>query len=108
MVAGVFGDCSLESNYYINLCDCGKSSKERLGKRLNVIIGDSKDVVICEIDENEEAEGVWTTTPSIVLISKEYIKHDIWGNVQVDTVGHKEFAFLCEKNSLLSYLIKNR
>ncbi|VBB09524.1 sugar-specific transcriptional regulator trmb [Lucifera butyrica] len=108
VVAGIFGNSSIESNYYINLDSCGVSSQARLGNRLNIIIGDSKEVVICEMGENGKAEGVWTTTPSIILVAKEYIKHDIWGNVLIDIIGKERFNSLCENNEMLSYLIRTR
>ena len=108
VVAGVFGTCSLDSSYYINLESCGTSSQARLGKRLNVIVGDSKEVVICEVDATGEAEGVSTTTPSIVLVAKEYIKHDIWGHVLINELGEDRFKSLCRENTILSYIIKNR
>lgn len=108
IVAGVFGNSSLESTYSINLESCGISSQARLGDRLNIVIGDSNEVVICEVGENRKTEGVWTTTPSIILVAKEYIKHDIWGNVLIDVIGKEKFSSLCDNNELLSYLIRNR
>lgn len=108
VVAGVFGNSAMESSYYINLESCGISSQARLGKRLNVVIGDSKEVVICEAGASGEADGVWTTTPSIILVAKEYIKHDIWGNVLIGELGEHRFVELCTENPLLSYLVKNR
>lgn len=108
IVAGVFGNVSVESSYYINLESCGVSSQARLGNRLNIAVGDAKEVVICETSENEKAEGVWTTTPSIVLVAKEYIKHDIWGNILIDIIGKERFSELCNTNEMLSYLIQNR
>jgi HTH-type transcriptional regulator, sugar sensing transcriptional regulator len=108
VIAGIFGNSSMESSYYINLESCGKSSQTRLGKRLNIVIGDSREVVICEVGENGEADGVWTTTPSIILVAKEYIKHDIWGNILIDTIGKEKFNNMCDSNAMLSYLIQNR
>ena len=108
VIAGVFGNSSIESNYYVNLETCGISSQVRLGKRLNIVIGDSKELVICEVDENGEATGVWTTTPSIILVAKEYIKHDIWGNILIDAIGKERFNNMCDNNEMLSYLIRNR
>lgn len=108
VIAGVFGNCSLDNSYCVNLESCGTSSQTRLGKRLNVIVGDSREVVICETDESGETEGVWTTTPSIVLIAKEYIKHDIWGHVLIDALGEDKFQTMCKENPILSHLIKNR
>lgn len=108
VVAGVFGNSSVESDYAINLESCGVSSQKRLGGRLHIIIGDSREVVICETGKDEKTEGVWTTTPSIILVAKEYIKHDIWGNVLIDCVGEEKFRSLCADNELLAYLIRNR
>lgn len=108
VIAGVFGDCSLDGSYCINLESCGASSRVRLEKRLNVVVGDSQEVVICEVAEGGETEGIWTTTPSIVLIAKEYIKHDIWGNVLVNALGEDKFQALCRENKILSYLINKR
>ncbi|CUH95265.1 hypothetical protein P22_1335 [Propionispora sp. 2/2-37] len=108
IVAGVFGQSSIESSYHVNLASCGTSSQARLGKRLNIVIGDSREVVICEAGGHGTAEGVWTTTPSIILVAKEYIKHDIWGNLLINVIGEEKFNRLCESNEMLSYLIQNR
>lgn len=108
VTAGVFGECALDNGFCVNLENCGISSQARLGKRLNVIAGDSREVVICEMDEGGGAEGVWTTTPSIVLVAKEYIKHDIWGSYMVDALGTERFQTLCRDNPVLAQLIKHR
>jgi len=108
VVAGVFGKSVTESSYYINLDSCGISSQARLQKRLTIVIGDSKEVVICEVGENGETDGVWTTTPSIILVAKEYIKHDIWGKILIDAIGKETFNAMCDSNEMLSYLIQNR
>lgn len=109
IIAGIFGDYDLGCKNTINLENCGASSQKRLGKRLMVVVGDSKEVVISEIDDKLiEVVGVWTTTPSIVLLAKEYIKHDIWGRVLIDFIGEEKFEKICEDNEMLSYIIKNR
>ncbi|ATW26528.1 TrmB family transcriptional regulator [Candidatus Formimonas warabiya] len=108
VVAAVFGSTPVESSYRINLEQCGVSSRARLGKRLTAIVSDHKEVVIGEIDQAGDTEGIWTTTPGIVLVTKEYIKHDIWGNVLIDALGEVQFQKLCKNNPLLSYLMKNR
>jgi sugar-specific transcriptional regulator TrmB len=108
VIAGVFGESSLDNSCYINLETCGLSSQARLGKRLTVVIGDSKEVVICEVDKEGEIEGVWTTTPSIILVAKEYIKHDIWGSILIANLGESRFEELCIENPMLAYLLRNR
>lgn len=108
VVSAVFGDTPLASSYNINLERCGISARARLGKRFTAIAGDDREVVLGELDETGQVEGTWTTTPAIVLVTKEYIKHDIWSDILVDTLGPTEFNKLCQQNQMLSYLIKNR
>lgn len=91
VVAGVFGECNIECQNTVNLESCGTSSQNRLGKRLSVVIGDEKEVVISEIGPHDETVGVLSTTPSITLIAKEYIKHDIWGSYLIEALGEQKF-----------------
>ncbi|MDP4144852.1 MAG: helix-turn-helix domain-containing protein [Bacillota bacterium] len=108
VIAGVFGDYDIGCRKTINLETCGVTSKKRLGKHLTVVIGDSKEVIISEIGGVEDTVGVWTNTASVILTATEYIKHDIWGKVLIDTVGIEKFNDLCSNNDILSYLIENR
>ncbi len=108
VTAAIFGTCSLDCSYSINLEPCGLSSLQRLGKRLTAVVSDNREVVIGEIDTANTTDGIWTTTPGIVLVTKEYIKHDIWGSTLIDALGQDRFQLLCEQNELLAYLIKNR
>lgn len=108
VIAGVFGESSLASKDVINLEDCGFSSVQRIGKRLNVVVSDAKEVVIGEMNKIADSKGIWTTNPSIVLMAKEYIKHDIWGHFLIDAIGEAAFQDMCITNETLSYLIRNR
>ncbi|MDR3562728.1 MAG: helix-turn-helix domain-containing protein [Negativicutes bacterium] len=107
VVCGVFGAMNLAVAHTVNLENCGRSSEDRLGNRLTVAVADATEVVIGEIG-GEGGEGIWTTTPAIVLVAKEYVKHDIWGHFLIEALGEEKFAGLCRENSLLSYLIKQR
>lgn len=49
---------------------------ENLGCRLFVAVGDRAEVVMGGFDENE-AWGVYTDNPAVVLVAVEYIRHDI-------------------------------
>lgn len=108
VAAAVFGNAALDCNYAINIEKCGRSARARLGKRLTALVSDSREVVIGEICDTGETAGIWTTTLAVILVTKEYIKHDIWGNVLIDTLGETKFQELCEQNELLAYLISNR
>jgi sugar-specific transcriptional regulator TrmB len=110
VIAGIFGRYNPGCTYAVNLESCGDSSRKRLGKRLNVVVGDSKEVVISvsETDGTEDTLGIWATTPGIILTAKEYIKHDIWGKALIDELGRERFEEMCRSNELLAYLIQNR
>lgn len=108
VIAGVFGAYNPGCTNTINLDTCGDSSQQRLGKRLNVVVGDSKEVVISEVENNEKTLGIWATTSCIILIAKEYIKHDIWGKALIDELGKEQFDAMCQSNGVLSYLIQTR
>ena len=108
VIAGIFGPCNLGLSRTINLEYCGNSSRKRLGKRLNVAVGDSKEVVIGEIGTHEDASGIWTTTPCVVLTAKEYVKHDIWGKALIDELGTERFEAMCRDNEILSHLMHTR
>lgn len=108
VTAAVFGPCNLECTYGVNLEYCGASSSLRLGKRLYAIVSDNREVVLGETDYEGSTDGIWTTTPGIVLVTKEYIKHDIWGNALIEALGEAGFKKMCRENRMLAHLIKNR
>jgi sugar-specific transcriptional regulator TrmB len=107
VIAAVFGESDLDSIQAINLERCGVTSQKRLGKHLTVVVADNKEVVISEIGSREDTLGVSTTTPSIVLVAKEYIKHDIWGHYLMEALGEAQFKQMCESNRILSSIINN-
>jgi len=72
-----------------------------------VIAADSREVVISRVVDAAETVGIVTSTPQIVLIAKEYIRHDVWSRILIDEMGEEKFNELCEKHELLSFLIKN-
>lgn len=106
VIIGLFGSYDFGCKNTINLQQYAVSSVNRFGKYLTVTVGDSKEVVISEINHFGNTVGLWTTTPGIVLVAKEYIKHDIWGRILVKAIGENEFKQMCEDNDLLSYIIK--
>lgn len=108
IIAGIFGEYHPGCSNTINLETCGISSQKRLDKRLNVVVGDSEEVVISEMDDGNDTLGIWATTPSIILIAKEYIKHDIWGKALVDEIGIEHFDQMCQGSEILSFLLQNR
>lgn len=107
-VKAVFGEVAGGDDFAVNLASCGMSSRARLSKRLTVVVGDAREVFIGELGDDGAAEGVWTTTPAVVLVAKEYIRHDIWGHELIGLLGEERFGAICDGNPLLAYLINNR
>lgn len=107
ILCGVFGEGEFFDFAAVNLTQCGKSSQKRLGSQLTVIVADSREVLIGEND-GRETLGVWTLNPGIVLMAKEYIRHDIWGRILIERLGEDQFQQLCRDNELLEYLISTR
>lgn len=108
VIAAIFGECDAHLSQIANIEECGVSSHKRLGKHLSVVVGDSNEVVIGEIGDGEETYGIRATTPCIVLVAKEYIKHDIWGHFLIETLGDERFKTLIDNNHILSSIINNR
>jgi sugar-specific transcriptional regulator TrmB len=106
-VANVFGADHYFGGNAVNLAYCGKSSQKRLGKKLTVLVADSKEVLISEIGDDETL-GAWTFNPGIVLVAKEYIRHDIWGRMLIGVIGEERFQQMCRDDELLNYIINVR
>lgn len=107
-VKAVFGEVDAGDDFAVNLAGCGAFSQARLAKRLTVVAGDSREVFIGEVDGDGGAEGVWTTTPAVVLVAKEYVRHDIWGHELIGLLGEERFRAICNVNPLLAYLVNKR
>jgi len=108
VVLAMFGASGSRDPFTVPMAGCGITSKDRLKSRLSVALADSSQVVIAELQDEGESHGVWTTTPHVVLVAKEYIRHDIWGKMLIDELGGERFRQLCKGNALLSYLIRER
>jgi len=108
VIIGVSGKYDFDSKNTINRQQYAVSSFSRLGKHLTVAIGDSKEVVVSEINHFNNTVGIWTTTPSIVLVATEYVKHDIWSGILEDAIGEEKFKQICEDNDLLFSINKIR
>lgn len=106
IIIGVFGSYDFGCKNTINLQQYAVSSVNRFGKYLTVAVGDSREVVISEMNHFGNTVGIWTTTPGVVLVANEYIKHDIWGRILINAIGEEEFKQMCEDNDLLSDIIK--
>ena len=73
-----------------------------------VATADSGGVVISEIKPELNTVGLWTSSPEIVLVAKEYVRHDMWGRALIDEIGEEAFERLRASSSLLALLLNSR
>ena len=81
VVLSLFGAARVQGRFAIRMSGCGETSMRRLGARLTVVAADSREVVIGSISDDAETVGIVTSTPQIVRIAKEYIRHDAWSRI---------------------------
>lgn len=91
VVLSLFGAARVQAQFAIRMENCGETSRKRLGARLMVIAADSREVIISSISDVAETAGIVTSTPQIVRIAKEYIRHDVWSRILIDHLGEEKF-----------------
>lgn len=107
VIAATFGDCRLPAHQIVNLETCAANVALRAGAKLSTVVCDNSEIVISELAD-EGSKGIWTKTPALVLVAKEYIKHDIMVNLLANYVGLEAYRDLCQHNELLQYMRDNR
>lgn len=101
VVIATFGNCQTEAHEVYNLESCAANILARTKAKLCTVVTDDRDVVIGELAEQSEAsKGIWTQTRSVVLVAKEYIKHDIMVGVLSDHIGEDKYRALVNQHSL--------
>jgi hypothetical protein len=92
----------------MNISGCGESSSRRLGSRLTVASQDDDGVLVSEIRSEADTVGLWTRSREIVLIAKEYVRHDIWGRIFLDELGEGGLEHVRERSPLARILLDQR
>lgn len=102
IIAATFGPCCLSAQRIINLEACAENLSLRARAKLSTVVCDNNEIVIGEFAEKQEAsKGVWTKTPVIVFVAKEYIKHDIMVNLLANHMGEDAYRDFCQKSGLI-------
>ena len=104
VVAATFGDCEVAASRTVNLEVCSQNAYQRVGAKLCTIITDDTEVVIGRLSTAGDSTGVWTKTPSLVLVTKEYVTHDIIVNVLVSEIGQERYDAICRQQDILQRL----
>lgn len=109
VVAAIFGECTVSASTVINLEACSRNIYRRAGAKLCTVIADSRQVVIGELAEQDrQSTGVWTRTPSLVLVAKEYVRHDMMVNLLVQSMGTAEYDRICGQYAMIGRLQQER
>ncbi|MBO1002914.1 TrmB family transcriptional regulator [Pseudogracilibacillus auburnensis] len=87
--------------------DTASIEKRRMGQRLTIIIQDNQDVLIASFIERQIPQAIQTTEPMLVLLAKEYIRHDMMMKVVGDKVGKDMLNSLWQGDDLLTYIVRN-
>lgn len=105
VVVTLFGQCQVSANEVINLETCSHNVRNRAGSNLCTVIKDNREVVIGELSDTiHPSTGVWTKTPSLVLVAKEYIKHDIMFNILASNIEPEKYKEICCDHAIIRRL----
>jgi sugar-specific transcriptional regulator TrmB len=101
VVVATFGACQPAANEFCNLESCAVNIQARTKAKLCTVVTDDKEVVIGELtDDNETSKGIWTQTRSVVLVAKEYIRHDIMVGILTEKIGVETYRKMIEQHPL--------
>jgi sugar-specific transcriptional regulator TrmB len=81
--------------------------EQRMGQRLTIVIQDNKEVLIASFKEGQIPQAIQTTDPMLVLLAKEYIRHDMMMKVVSDKLGNDILNTLWQGDDLLTYIVQN-
>ncbi|TQR36117.1 TrmB family transcriptional regulator [Lysinibacillus sphaericus] len=81
--------------------------KNRMSQRLTITIQDNKEVLIAGFIDGQIPQAIQTTEPMLVLLAKEYIRHDIMMKVVTENWGNEKLNSLMQGNDLLTYITQN-
>jgi HTH-type transcriptional regulator, sugar sensing transcriptional regulator len=108
VILALFGGKAPRGPWAVSMTPCGPSSRKRLGARLMVAARDSTEVLVASVSDRGDSAGIVTDTPQVVLVAKEYVRHDVWGRLLIQELGEDRFRALCRREPILSHLIKER
>lgn len=78
-----------------------------MDQRLTIVIQDNQEVLIAGFIEGQIPQAIQTTEPMLVLLAKEYIRHDMLMKVVSDKVGNDMLNSLWQSDDLLTYIVRN-
>jgi HTH-type transcriptional regulator, sugar sensing transcriptional regulator len=81
--------------------------ESRMNKRLTIVIRDNHEVLIAGFVDHQIPQAIQTTEPMLVLLAKEYIRHDMMMKVVSEKLGNETINSLWKDDDLLTYIVLN-
>lgn len=81
--------------------------KHRMSQRLTIVIQDNDEVLIASFMDGQIPQAIQTTDSMLVLLAKEYIRHDMMMKVVTDKLGNDKFNSLWQGSDQLTYIVQN-
>lgn len=94
-------------NAFYHRLYAGSFEEQRMGQRLTIVIQDNQEVLIAGFVNGQIPLAIQTTDPMLVLLAKEYIRHDMMMKVVGDRFGKEKMDALWKGNDLLTYIVQN-
>lgn len=79
----------------------------KVNTRLTIVIQDHQEVIIAGFIEGQIPQALQTTEPLLILLAKEYIRHDMMIKVVNNRLGDDMMNSLWQKDALLHYIVHN-
>lgn len=87
--------------------DSSSIERQRMGQRLTIVIQDDKEVLIGSFLDGRVPQAIQTTDPMLILLAKEYIRHDMVLKVVSAKLGKESLDSLWQGDDLLTYIVHN-
>ena len=87
--------------------DTAAIEKYRMDQRLTILIQDNQEVLITGFIEGQIPQAIQTAEPMLILLAKEYIRHDMMMKVVGDKIGNDRLHSLWQSDDLLTYIVRN-
>ncbi|MGG2090743.1 helix-turn-helix domain-containing protein [Priestia aryabhattai] len=81
--------------------------EQRMRQRLSIVVCDDKEVIIAVFSKGLVPNAIHTQDPMLILLAKEYIRHDIMMKVVSENYTEEKMNKLWKEDSDLYYIVTN-
>ncbi len=87
--------------------DTASIEKNRMEQRLTIVIQDNTEVLIAGFISGQIPQAIQTAEPMLVLLAKEYIRHDMMMKTVSEKIGDAALDSIWQGDDLLTYIVRN-